>query len=1583
MHSVQASKSRHNIFARVDHDQNFVKAQQSPKKPSSATSSQSESKALVSSSSLPSIDFHVRKKLATGDLAAKFSTKTPVVNVSTTLGAGGSQHDFYQSSRSFGDSLFDYNEDEDNQSIRSDSSEPSVRLENFKRNLADSPQHAADNNADGFFETGFDDDIVEEASLTGTTLNNAPDYVSISKQDHKQFQSPLDAHKKFIKAVRSKNHLSSIKTLSSRKMIPSHSQKSLGNGSVNGRLMASSKSTMSGVSQNDDSSSVMSEVSGISSASPAPSRLLGGKNSSFLFLSSFKSLAPTIHEEQGEEEEEEEDDNATNNGGNNNTFVPFASTDGMDRAGSPSAKAPLESTSTPVVPKVLRMRSFARFSAGGEDNSRLMLRMLDASQKSELSSPSQNMQKSPFEAPKDTSPQSQQKAEKDAASVFSSTSPTNILPIISNVLSPIISAVAGSPQTSPLPQNDPMKKSLYHVPSLQEVRNKKKNFTDWIDEKIRALTFVPAPPKPETPPPEEVPPMTVESLFGESLIRPDIDKSQVRISDATYQRILSETHEKQRKHIEEQYRLHTLNGNEAEMIKELERDYHYREQHRINEYQASQRPPSSSDEINPNEVYTSTYMEPLGIPSRKPPLSAERKKASQQSLTNKSNADANDVPAHSLSSLTHNPHSSSAGALLPKLDLTPVLQKQQQRPRDMLPRSETFVAASSFDLAAQQPMPFLSSSGDDGSVISFSSSITSLPGMVPSASDPAKATQALKDKLATRLPSIHLQSPGKPTTGVAGAPKSLFPASPPPSTEAHVPLPTQQERIVYHDPFSTMFAYTSDDINHYSAGLRPDTQAQLQRLYDADPTQSKAAILAASSPSPVKKPTTLTATKSIFDLDEDLPQPLETPVDPQAPEPRYTYQHSTTSYVLQDWENFAAKGIPLEAPSFASDPAIIARDDHNRIVQAITHKESTKSNDDGDGSSPNGKRLASKDPSKKRELDALDVLSATKLNRKLTLEDIDTSYQSLRHQSQLLTYSTVAQQELAAQTPDNDTKRIYSILNPGPHEAVIFLPPDHAQFAAEMRETYHSLPAGLLAYTQDKELMESVDRYSKQIHLPSSSSNSPGKSNSPTKEHEMSVFDDGDGDGGDQMAAAHHDDAVARRARLQPLLGGSRIISLTQEATEPGVDARPYTLTSHLSEEDLMAHRPLPGQADYAQEFVQTTSYLLSAPGVVYSQPDFHQVRQRLHPAAAPAATSTMSPAAAATATAQDGRPMTGSAHASLPTVASSYAMSLRTGTEENKGPHFNVSSPGIKKAPSMVTEYAQYLAQQLEHGGRKPAKPPLYPTHGQSQQSVQTYGTKSLAEQSLNNPSHTRSVAGFNDEFFRAIPVVDESGWDEASVTSKESNRRGGKAPTGKPAGHAVGATAKTNISEEDESDEMGSNDDQFDVENNRHNVSIHRHPPASKSQASMSRHQLSASSSSLSMTPSMLDLRAEILSFMSKANSHMTHEYASYLDPQLSNPQQQAPMSSSQSVSSAAMIMQRSKETAGSGASVASQPSLLPEEHQHLAKLWDQLRNRYAGDKEGAHEMKQKIRQYIHSGIREETQINRAYMEEMEEWK
>lgn len=127
--------------------------------------------------------------------------------------------------------------------------------------------------------------------------------------------------------------------------------------------------------------------------------------------------------------------------------------------------------------------------------------------------------------------------------------------------------------------------------------------------------------------------------------------------------------------------------------------------------------------------------------------------------------------------------------------------------------------------------------------------------------------------------------------------------------------------------------------------------------------------------------------------------------------------------------------------------------------------------------------------------------------------------------------------------------------------------------------------------------------------------------------------------------------------------------------------------------------------------------------------------------------------------------------------------------------------------------------------------------------------------------------------------------------------------------------------------------------------------------------------------MTPSMLDLRAEILTFMNKANSNMTDEYATYLDPQLAKHPY---------ASSASITQQQHPHPNNSSMSVVSQqPSILPEEHQHLAKLWDQLRSRYAGDKEGAHEMKQKIRNYIHHGIKEETQISRAYMEEMDEWK
>lgn len=1492
MHSLQSSKSRHNIFARVDHDQNYIKAHNSPKK-DSINNNLSE-KGQSSPSSLPGIDFHVRKKLATGDLAAKFQSKTTVLNVSSTLGVEGDiSSPFINSRKSItnGSSIFDYNDDiDDHESIRSDSSDPSVRLENFKRNLEDSPQQIqGHDDVCGFFEVAFDDDIVEEGSF-GPDITS-PDFVSISKQDHTQFQSPLDAHKKYMKAVRSRNNMNSLKTVSSRKLIPTQSQKSQGNSSKFQQL-----STKSGMSQRDDSS-VVSDPS----AALGSHRILGAKASSFLFLSSLKSFAPpTILEEK----EEDEDTSKRFDGAS--TVAPFGSNNEADRATSPSAKAPLENTSSPVVPKALRMRSFARFNASAEDNSRLKLRMLD-SQKSVTST------KSPDDVSLKKDLDLLSRVTEDQGSVHSASSP-NLFPKITNALTPIFGSIS-SPQSSPATQDDPKKKSLYHVQSLSELRTNKRNFTDWIDEKIRALTFVAAPPKPATPPQEDVPALTVESLFGDSLLHANIDKRAVPISDAAYQKILKEIHDKKKQQIEEKYRLHNLNGSESELINELERDYHYREQLRLHEQQAEDSERHDSEGFNHHEVYSNTYMEPLGVPVRKPITSSNL--SAKDETQNPSN-----LP--SMSSLAHPSGKNSSAAVLPKLDLTPVLQRQQhqqqQKPllpsekhgkskqsEDYVPRSEGFLAANSFDLAAQ---------GDDNaSVISFSSSITSLPGLHGNG-----GVSTMGSAVGTRLPSIQVR---KPNDSIA---KSLF-QSPESKKPPQQPLAEEQDRIVFHNPFSTMFAYTSDDIQHYSTVLNPDTKKQLQRLYDTDPTVSKRAQLQTSTQTPLNA-----TSQSIFDINDDLAQPLED--DPNVPpdDSRYTFQHSTTSYVLQDWENYAAKGIPNEQPSFVSDPKLLAQQDHDRIVDAMLSPTSPVIN------TSNSQHLASKSPSKKRDIDALNVLSATKLDRKLTLEDIDTTYMSLRHQSQVMTYSTTAQQELAQMTNNADARRIYSILNPGPHEAVIFLPPDHAQFAAEMSETFHSLPSGLLALTQDKELMQEMERQTQQVYIPGSEED---------KQNSIS----------------------ARKARLQPLLGGSRIISLT---TDNDNDGEGYD--SHRAQQ--AQSMTVAGQVDYAQEFASSTSYLLTSPGVVYSQPNFNQVRQLN------ATDST-----------------TGQKAIGLPTTASKYAMSLRHSSMEPDSEQAANQLVG-KRAPSMVTEFAQYLAEQKKQqsyklpylisngdedsGGADEAnrlqvvsKPPLHPsaqhhphqhfhhTSAQSSSSSAASHNHNPSRRARNSLDGSVSVAGFNDDFFRAIPVVEESGLDDASVMSKDSFQRGAKSADRVPRRGSI---------------------DSEDQENNLplHHLRHPQHQARRKHSPGTAAGAAAGNGSSLTMSPSMLDLRADILSFMAKANSQMTHEYGGYLDPQLSKPHASM-RPHKQNASTIIYESTKAAEFAGSGASIVSQGSIqstLPEEHRHLAKLWDQLRNRYAGDHEGAKEMKQKIRNYIQHGIKEENQVTRAYMEEMEDW-
>lgn len=1415
MHSVQASRSRHNIFAKVDHDKNFVKAHNSPEKQ------------LSTSTSLPSIDFHVRKKLANNDLAAKFSAKTPVMTVSSVLGRDGTGEALTpaESRRDdFGVSLFDYDEEEDNRSIKSNLSEHSMRLENFKRNLMAGPGGGDEVDLDEL-DDKFDDDFLDDASLTPSLIN--VDRVSISKQDPSQFTSPLDAHRKFVKAARSKNHIQNIKGLSSKRALPS--TKSL--------LKMSTKSAASmpddgSVSMSEMSSVASSRSSSVHSSSFGGNKGLGGKKaSSFLFLSSFKShAAPTILEEK----ENEDEDITPPRQLLNQPLQADTSSQEMPMS-SPSAKAPLETTTTPVVPKSLKLRSFARFNPAVAEDSQLLLRTMDTFQ-----------QVPP--APANSSPTTRLEEDNPAATTAQSSS------------FHLFAASGNNP-----PQLE-TKRSLYNVTPLQEVKNKKgKSFTDWIDDKIRALTFVEAPPKPATPPPEEIPPMTVESLFGENLIRAPVSAPTTNgkrgkgggadgamMSDETYHRILQQTQEQRLVAIR---KAEQEASQEAATIQELERDYQFRSQYHLR--QQLQEQEHGNNYLNDFNDDASMLSGSIAQTSARPQQSSSQPQTPAQQYPYYASDDDSysldsrtNIPNNNTNNLQSNNHNNSR-AQLPKLDFSPLARREP--PPD--------------------PIPHLFSSS-----ASFASSISSRPSLF--ASPPPKSNSNSNKNNSGTLAGTRLPAILSPTAATASSSASLFrsPGASQGNNPAAHAMPAKEmdeekERIVYHDPFSTMFAYTSDDIRHYSSALSPQTQANLSRMYQ--PPLSKVDLLEERK----KQHQQEKDVRSIFDIDDDIVQPFQATNNTEEEFP-VRYQHSTTSYVLRDHVNYAALGVPDVLPVSAAAAATAAEsavEGHNALTA-------------GPKESPPRKPVNPFDvtllttPAERKAL----------LERKLTLEDIDTTYQSVRHTQQMAVYSTTAQQDLKLQQQAQPQEhgqqmpRVHSILNPGPHEAVIFLPPDHASFAAEMQETYHSLPRGLLAFTQDAARMQASELAVTEM-IPADVSTEQRQH--MQKNSETTGSPDGTRIGGG----------------MQPL-AGSRIFNLHEDGTGAVDDP---SLTTQQQRQ----------QANYAHEYAEVSSYL--QPGIVLAQPSFTQVRDQLHPVLP------------------------------LPSTASSTGIAMRNQKPLPQQPQPQPQPQQKPQAP--VVEYAQYnRQQQRQKASRK----------GDVQEEASLFA---------------------NDAFFRAIPMVDDN--DDESVYTRDSFQR------------SV-APKKNN----------GTNVDRT----------------AAASSYSLHNQQQGSAGMNAQATPSMLDLRAEILHFMAKNESRMTSDYAEYLDPQLQQQQQQplpgpftnqqpsssshhhrsqlhltnpsAPLMTASHRSSADILQQAYASSnasfrpgsgyggitgGGSVTSAASHtPSLLPEDQQHVAKLWDHLRSRYAGDREGLQEMQQKVQEYVLQGIKEENQIMKSYLEEIEDW-
>lgn len=519
MHSVQASRARHNIFAKTDHDKEYLKAHVSPPKP------QQQNQESSDKLSLPDINLNVRKKLAATDLSVKFSNKSKVLTIASTLDKLDSFQDHAQSVFDVGDDEF-FEDDTYIPSARSDTSQHSQRLENFKRSLTDSFKPNATTTDDGH---GHDDDNWDDFDHHLEQLENASQFsdaveedvsITTNKHDAKLYTSPLDAHRQFMKESRSKGNLSMIKTISSQKVIPSRqalldSKKAVLSMKFANSSKQSSKKVSNKSNNNGDDASVMSE----GSLQQQPS------SPSFMFISSLtKSFRTNTIFETDEEEAEQDGDNHdhTNNFTTNNNTV--MTTKAM------SYKAPLDKATAPVIPLKLKMKSFSRFNPDTANNPQMMIRAMDSTKQREI--------------------QMEQAHDLDDT--------------------------ATEEQIDEKHSQQPQQ-SLYHVPKLSELTgNKGMGMARFLDEQIRKWTFVAAPPKEAPPPPDEPEQLNLRTVFGDDLLmKADVDRTPV--SDEDYQMLLFFAQEKKQQELLSLHRTALQNNAPASVIESLELDYQLRQ----------------------------------------------------------------------------------------------------------------------------------------------------------------------------------------------------------------------------------------------------------------------------------------------------------------------------------------------------------------------------------------------------------------------------------------------------------------------------------------------------------------------------------------------------------------------------------------------------------------------------------------------------------------------------------------------------------------------------------------------------------------------------------------------------------------------------------------------------------------------------------------------------------------------------------------------------------------------------------------------------------------------------------------------
>lgn len=528
MHSIQSSKGRHNIFSETDHDRKLIDTVSQKTKSSKRVAFADTGVVLppisspTSSTVLPDIDLNVRKKLASNDLHVKFSHKSNVLTVASTL-SKKEKSGKEDNEDTLGMDIEGGNHDDlDRISVKSNYSEnleqlklemtlassmsgyspltsPSrsivgpfspVTLENGENHLED----MLDENFQKIDE--YDDD---DHGRFGTEMEEH----QYSRTDPKLYKSTLHAHEQFMNKSKLKNNMKYIKTVGSTKTLPANEMI---------EETKKARSVLESASFSPTKSSKHESIKSPMTPPPKSPSQLKPLTTSFMFLSALTiGKVPKLAREEKQLKEMQQQVISNNN--ENKLGVNTYTTDdiayGMDenkalspmfspeRGDEKHFRAPLERTNSPVMKPNLSTKTFTRFGASNMSATTVLrsIKSLDG-------------RTSPSSLPMEEEKKNEVKKEPTEAGDDNEEEEGTIDKLKKLVAGPTYEAST----------------HLYDIPTLTALNEDKRAVLKGMDNVVNNLTYVKAPEKPKAPAPKSPEPLTLQSVLGEHLMEHNPDE---------------------------------------------------------------------------------------------------------------------------------------------------------------------------------------------------------------------------------------------------------------------------------------------------------------------------------------------------------------------------------------------------------------------------------------------------------------------------------------------------------------------------------------------------------------------------------------------------------------------------------------------------------------------------------------------------------------------------------------------------------------------------------------------------------------------------------------------------------------------------------------------------------------------------------------------------------------------------------------------------------------------------------------------------------------------------------------------------